>query len=1035
MIELIGSMLLARAVATSPPRHAILVHKDQTCETAEENAINAPPQPTIHHAWVWTSRTGPKRVLSNDLSKSLVPDRDTLSITVVPRADCKQEPIEVIAAPVEMWWDVPESLLPHYPLSKSGRVILPRGENEPWRLRAVAMFSSSPWVDVEPRRVSVTLVASPASTVSFEATAVGGPLPPLARARLVSSARSNKPRQDLLAIFEPSAPRRYRIPVFPREDDYLLVLTGPSLAPLLVQATKGRVPDGVMMTQGATLQGSLVDDRDQPINSALVVGEFVLGPELRQPLPKLASLMPGGGWRLTGLPRGHVSVAFNAKGFAVERREIDAVAGTVDMGTIRLRRGIEVPVRVLDDAGAPVAEARVTVRTGLSGPTDAEGRFVLRGITGAAPFRIRVDGPGHLTADLTVSPPFPEEVRVTLPRAFIVKGRILGADDLPLDDAAVHIEIGNVSQSIVTSAGAFSAPLLPATPAILVVQSPTYDTTRIEVKAGAAGEVRDLRNVRLAEGLLVEGSVVAAEDGFPVAGARIWATRQSSGGPLVSWMLKDLLEASSEADGRFTLHGGRPGALALQVEAPGFARAHRDLTLKDGVPTDVGEVGLTRGATVNVRLRPARDDNATARLDLRGMRLDPDMLTAPVSQSLAVIEHVPAGTFRISVVEGSKQLCETMVEIEAEDNSVDATCTSKSTDVHGTVWYGKSTAGSGVLLWTESSESLVPDGIMTQELASGQLQQEVFSSRRPDVSVSVGPDGTFATRELGAGSWHVSFTPSSSGPTPSQLVQIPDSDTFETVLAFPGHSVSGVVQDDDGQPIGTARIAETESGGFAITDPSGRFAMPGLGTGIHHLQARVNDDYSDSVPVVVDENREPDPIKLVVSRGNSVLLHVQVMDRAGSPASGGFVFVDVPGRSVEIATADASGHTSVRIPKPFPDSVRFAAWASSGWAFGGWTPWKQARQGTVLVMGRSGTLIVQSEKAAGVAHVVAASGWDVVWLMARLGTNPFVGPDVTLPIAGLPEGNYTVGLGEVSMSVMVHDQAESVARLEGSSGE
>ncbi len=70
------------------------------------------------------------------------------------------------------------------------------------------------------------------------------------------------------------------------------------------------------------------------------------------------------------------------------------------------------------------------------------------------------------------------------------------------------------------------------------------------------------------------GTLLDRLDGSPVAGARVWVPRRMEGGPLVAWMLGQVIEAASDIEGRFTLAGLDLAPDLLRIDAPGRARLH-----------------------------------------------------------------------------------------------------------------------------------------------------------------------------------------------------------------------------------------------------------------------------------------------------------------------------------------------------------------------------------------------------------------------------------------------------------------------------
>jgi hypothetical protein len=61
MTLLAASLLMLVSTAASPDtRHAVLFHSDGRFEAISGSALDAPPEATVHHAWVWSSESAPR---------------------------------------------------------------------------------------------------------------------------------------------------------------------------------------------------------------------------------------------------------------------------------------------------------------------------------------------------------------------------------------------------------------------------------------------------------------------------------------------------------------------------------------------------------------------------------------------------------------------------------------------------------------------------------------------------------------------------------------------------------------------------------------------------------------------------------------------------------------------------------------------------------------------------------------------------------------------------------------------------------------
>ncbi|MCZ7652199.1 MAG: carboxypeptidase-like regulatory domain-containing protein [Thermoanaerobaculia bacterium] len=536
----------------------------------------------------------------------------------------------------------------------------------------------------------------------------------------------------------------------------------------------------------------------------------------------------------------------------------------------------------------------------------------------------------------------------------------------------------------------------------------------------------------LGRGLEVTGRVVDADTGEPLAAARIWAPRPGQFGPEVAWASGDLVEAATGGDGRFRLSGLRAGPLLLRVDAPGRARAHRDLLLADEEPvSDAGEIALGRGTTVHVvvtGLDPdaAESRSAEARVDLRGEWQALDLLRAPLREGRATVRNVPPGPVLVSVQAGPRLLCERAVSVPADEPEIEVECDGEGPEVSGTVWSGDFRATGGSLTW--STEQAPRSGrILNRASPGGLVQQSVVGIGRPAVLVPVAPDGSFRTTELVAGRWTVTWNASGGTLSPPLEVVIPAAERFETALRFPGAGLAGRVVDEEGDPVAGARVVELTSGAFALSGDDGAFTLTGLAPGPYAVQAR-DRELSSEIAEGVLEAGEPAPeIVLVLGEGQRLRLEVRVTTADGAPAAGAFVFLDFAGQGARILTADRTGVATAEISPPLPESVRVAATTGAAWSFSGWVLWRDARAGISAVLG-SARLLVRVEEGGGVPRLLAPGGWDLGLLALQLGAPLRLAPDAPLLLAGLPAGSYRIELGGAAAAV---DLAEGdVAEIE-----
>ena len=74
----------------------------------------------------------------------------------------------------------------------------------------------------------------------------------------------------------------------------------------------------------------------------------------------------------------------------------------------------------------------------------------------------------------------------------------------------------------------------------------------------------------------------------------------------------------------------------------------------------------------------------------------------------------------------------------------------------------------------------------------------------------------------------------------------------------------------------------------------------------------------------------------------------------------------------------------------------------------------------------TGSVRIASRELHGATVIFTADGWDLSWLLTRIGARPVVSPDLPLEIRGIPEGSYKLALGDFTADIAVRhgDQTE-----------
>ncbi|HVS03250.1 MAG TPA: carboxypeptidase-like regulatory domain-containing protein [Thermoanaerobaculia bacterium] len=1002
---------------------AVAVYTDRPAVPVPIEQVRSLDRTGLRHLWAWAADAPPRKLAADQLGElqlergGAVAEVEVVGRGSGPAADRSADPTEAlvaIAAPVSMWGEVPEPLLPRWPLLE-GRAQVPVAD-EPWRLRVIGRALGSWWVDPDPqaRRVQVQLGA--ATTLSARVRdGEGEPLPAFV-SLLEGDGRGG---ERLLAQGRADERGTVELDAVPDGKVLTLVVGAPGFAPSVVSGETGRLPGIIALSRGSTVAAVVADDRGAPVQGAAVRAELYPQAGSNALVARETETDAQGRVALAGLPPGRAVVAVRADGFSPLSREVEVAADSVDLGKLVLSRSVAVPIAVHSDEGGPVPAAQVRLPLLPPVETDRRGMARLAGLHPTASSAVTVEAEGFLPRELSLSPPLPEVVTVILQRAFTVDGRFLDPAGAPVGEARVRVARGERYEIRDTDGdGRFRLALTPESPYELTFSVPSGERLQLALAPGLPGEVRDLGDLRAERGLTLVGRVLRGDDGAPAAGARIWLPRPQADGALVAWVHGDLVQAVSDGQGFFRLSGLPPVPLLLRIDAAGLAREHLEVVPEAGLlELDVGDLWLDGGGTVVVTLD--EDGEAVGQLDLRNEWLEIDMLTRPSSAGEIVFENIPEGRSTVSVARGGHLLCEEEVAVES-GRTTEVPCAAPETLVQGRVWVDEQPAPGGTLVWKSDHDP--PGGALILHSRSplGLRRSSVYGAGRPAVEVLVDDDGWFETRWLRPGLWKVTL----SGPRGRFLhrgmVEVPEVDEHSVDLRFGGSTVSGWVVDDDEAAVAEAVVRELDSGATALSDAAGAFALQGLEPGTRRLQARRKGLSSAIVSTDVVAGEPTSAVRLVLSDEGSGRLTIVVEDPLGGAAGGAFCFVEADGRPLQILTTGSVGTAEATFAAPYPSRVRVAAYHRGMWSLGAWSAYDDAEGSLVVGFPDAGSVQVLSEDtSAGPLGLVSTAGWDLGRLSVLLGLRPALPAGGVLQIDGLPPGAYQLAIGSLTRPIVV----------------
>lgn len=1011
------ALCLLGPAATALGQQGVAVLGDGRFEVLPAEGVGSGERGVEGRLWVWDEGVPPRRLdgWTPDTPLALAARRIAVHLPAGPRRGW-----ELVAAPVAMWLEVPESLLPRWPVPERGDASLPAGA-EAWRLRLLAPQRGTWWIDVAADQARVTPTLFPAADHRIHVVDDAGTAVDHAAVTWLVGPPGTS-RHGVVAV-EQVVAGRLAVRGLPDVEEVSLLAGAQGFQPASWRSLPSALPERLRFAPGSTLSGRFVDPRDLPVDGVEVVAEGWVGGAAEALVRRSATSDPEGRWSVAALPPGRLALDARKPGFVDLVRRLEAAPGVTDLGRLVVRPGADVPVRVVDDEGNPVAGATLRFGARRAVVTAPDGRAVLSDQPAGESVPVGVEAEGHLGLRGEVAVGDGEQV-LALRRAFRLAGRVVGPDATPPSDAAVVIEAGSRSRrEELAGDGTLDLAVEPGVELTLRLSSPRTEEVRIAVAPGLPGEVRDLGEVVLGRGHAVIGRLWSEVDGLPLAGARVWSPRPGGDGSL-AWMRSDLLATTTDAEGQFALRGLPARSHLLRFDAPRHARRHVEVAVGDEgeLESDLGDVVMRQGGEIVVELRQEAE-GAVARADLRGEWLELDMLQAPVGDGTARLTGVPEEAVLLTVVANRTVICEDTVRV-ADEETVVVDCENRGSDVAGYVLVGDEPAGEGYLSWRRAGEVQPPAVIVNRDSPRGARRQEVFGAGRPALDVAVDPSGYFRAENLAAGPWEVTWMPLDGVSSPPLGVEVPAADVADLELRFRGDHLAGVTVDEDGEPVSGARVSVLGTGASALSGADGRFRVVGLEPGRHRLFARLGDLRSEELEVAVGGGVD-EPAVLVLAPRQGERLHVVVRDAADAPAAGALVVLGFEDGRFRILTADAAGRAAVAFDPPRPARLRLAAVGGDRWAFTGWQA--VAEGGEIdLVIGDAGDLTVYTDEEISEARIVSARAGEIGPFLASVGVPLRLRRGSPLRLRGLPAGTYTVTVGGASRVVEVRagDSAE-----------
>jgi hypothetical protein len=498
----------------------------------------------------------------------------------------------------------------------------------------------------------------------------------------------------------------------------------------------------------------------------------------------------------------------------------------------------------------------------------------------------------------------------------------------------------------------------------------------------------------------------------------------------VAWYQGKVVEAVSREDGLFVIRGLPSSPLLLRLDAPGFARGHREIYPKQEQSlVEIGLLELVEGGTVEL-FGDREGAGLTARVDLRNERLDLDFMIGRIDQGKAIFRHVSTGEATVSIWQDKALICEESVQIHDRE-IVRIECGDERLNVRGEVWESGQVVGPGTLLWSQASQQGNQSFFARETTPEGLTRTFEASNSLPEVAVTVDPSGAFSTDSLRAGIYEVSWEPRARvWIEPRQIEIRRDAEEQFLILDFSTASIGGWVLGQDGEGVAGARVEDVGGNALTWSEKDGSFVLRVLESGVHAVQARHQGRESSKIQVDVGTNAMSVPLKLVLREPERQEARIAVQGRSGEARPGATVFLELDNGSHQVGTADQAGVAVFELKTPLPQRVRAASVTKGGWILSGWSTLEEVSEALVLDLGESGAVEVTSEQPSGPLQIYSEDGWDLSWLVAQwTHIRPQARHGAPFRLYGMPIGRYRLESASETQDFRIEAGESSIVEL------
>ncbi len=613
--------------------------------------------------------------------------------------------------------------------------------------------------------------------------------------------------------------------------------------PVRYKLTEKSDPVVVRLSEGAGIVVTVVDDGKQPIDGAEVrLGDMSL---------RVVKTDAKGDATIKPVHPGWVAVQASAAGYAANTGYATiGSAGATGRLTVTLRKGFAVSGRVIDEAGKPIAKARISTAAGAWGDwsgnndrkadisSDEQGKFTLPALPVGTHTLAAIDGE-HAPAQsspVTVGDRPIANVEIVMKAGGVVAGKVVDSAGKPV--AFAMVRLAGTGQQMWASArqttsdkrGEFELRGLTRAKLQARAESDTAASKLVDVDLTTQTASRDVTLT-----LDVTGSIsgtVVDDTGAPVPEVQVNAFPDiMSGAPTESLALAGMSSATSDGAGTFTIHGLPDGAYRLWA-----ARSN-------GNNQEWGQQGtVAKTGDHGVRITLAAPGELRGKVVLEGAASAPKLVSVqvgyqaptPASDGVFVIKNVTPGTY--SVTFRGPEFAE-LIKHDVKIEPGKPTDLGTVTVVRGRKLAGKVVDGSGHPV----AGAKIKLAAMLISVQGNEDQMENFEEISGVRSAISDQEGAFTIIGVPAKATNAMADHADHGRSLAVPIAEGTEDPPVVTLTLRGYgSISGKVT-QKGQPQANVTISESSKGGgaqasFGKTDDAGNFTLRKVPEGTHILQ-------------------------------------------------------------------------------------------------------------------------------------------------------------------------------------------------------